>query len=149
MADCYMRVGTSAIGAVDNIGAGGMFVKVDMKDGHYSDAALMVNNNIIPTPYHPDSGLLVEGYIPNWDEVCRLILDVAASIPQLEYLGVDAAITPDGVKFPEINRYPDFPRMDELSRPILDYLLGKLQKKKERFGYDLSRPHRLITLPRR
>jgi hypothetical protein len=64
MADCYMRVGTSAIGAVDNIGAGGMFVKVDMKDGHYSDAALMVNNNIIPTPYHPDSGLLVEGYIP-------------------------------------------------------------------------------------
>ncbi|MCH4005749.1 MAG: hypothetical protein LKG42_02665 [Eubacterium sp.] len=35
MADCYMRVGTSATGAVDNIGAGGMFVKVDMKDGHY------------------------------------------------------------------------------------------------------------------
>jgi hypothetical protein len=65
MADCYMSVGTSANGAIDNIGAGGMFfVKVDMKDGHYSDAALMVNNNIIPTPYHPDSGLLVEGYIP-------------------------------------------------------------------------------------
>lgn len=64
MADCYMRVGTSATGAVDNIGAGGMFAKVDMKDGHYSDAALMVNNNIIPTPHHPDSGLLVDGYIP-------------------------------------------------------------------------------------
>ena len=58
MADCYMCVGTSATGASE------MFVKVDMKDGHYSDTALMVNNNIIPTPYHPDSGLLVEGYIP-------------------------------------------------------------------------------------
>lgn len=149
MHDCYMRVGTSATGAVDNIGAGGMFVNVDIRDGHYSDAALMVNNNIIPTPYHPDTGKLIEGYIPNWDRVCQIILDVCASIPQMEYMGVDAAITPDGVKFPEINRYPDFPRMDALSPETMDYLLYKLQKKKERYGYDVNRPRKLITLPKR
>lgn len=147
--DCYMRIGTSRTGAVDNIGAGGMNVLLDAKDGHYHDAALMIDNNIVPTPRHPDTGVLIDGYIPHWDLIVDTVKKVAMEIPQLEWMGFDVAVTEDGLKFPEINRYPDYPRMNRLSQETMDYLLYKLQKKKEAYGYDEKRPATLITLPDR
>ena len=75
------------------------------------------------------------------------MLDVARNIPQLEYFGFDLALTADGLKFPEINRFPDYPAIEKYTPQTIDYLLYKLEQKKKKYGYDKSRGHKLIKLP--
>ena len=67
----------------------------------------------------------------------------------LEYFGFDLALTEDGLKFPEINRFPDYPAIEKYSPATINYLLYKLQMKKKRYGYDVSRGHTLVRLPKR
>ncbi len=147
--NCYMRFGSKQTGAVDNLGAGGMFAQLDVDTGFYHNAKIFVDNSIIDCPRHPDTNTLIEGYIPHWEQVKADVLKVAAAIPQLEFFGFDLAVTEDGIKFPEINRFPDYPRMEKYSRDTIDYLLYKLDKKKKRYGYDNNRNHTLVHLPRR
>jgi hypothetical protein len=145
----YMRFGSKQTGAVDNLGAGGMFAQLDVETGFYHNAKIFVDNSIIDCPRHPDTNTLIEGYVPHWEQVKADVLKVAAAIPQLEFFGFDLAVTEDGIKFPEINRFPDFPRMEKYSKDTIDYLLYKLDKKKKRYGYDHNRNHTLVHLPKR
>lgn len=71
------------------------------------------------------------------------------SIPQLEYFGFDLAITEDGIKFPEINRFPDYPKIEKYNPKTIDYLLYKLEMKKKKFGYYNKPCRKLIHLPKR
>jgi len=147
----YMRFGTSETGGVDNIGAGGIGVDVNVETGYfYNPVKLKDGAILIPCPHHPDTGEKIEGYLPNWAYVRETILNIAASVPEVEYFGFDLAITADGIKFPEINRFPDYPRINKLSPATMEYLLYKLEQKRERFGYNSENPpKRLINLPKR
>lgn len=145
----YMRFGSKATGAVDNMGAGGMFVQVDSETGWYGNAKIITQNSIQDCPYHPDTGVLIEGYIPHYEKIKEIILDMAANITELEYFGFDVAVTEDSVKLPEINRFPDFPKIEKYSQETIDYLLLKLQQKKERYGYDVKPCRKLVHLPKR
>ena len=147
--NAYMRFGSKKTGAVDNMGAGGMFVQVDIDTGKYGNAKIITNNSIKPCPNHPDTGVLMEGYIPHWDMVKKVVLEVADDIKQLEYFGFDIAVTEDSLKFPEINRFPDYPKIEQLSKKTMSYLLDKLEDKKRVFGYDKNPCRRLIHLPNR
>lgn len=147
--NAYMRFGSKATGAVDNMGAGGMFVQVDVETGKYDNAKIITHNSIKDCPNHPDTGVLIEGYIPNWEYVKKTVLDVASSIHQLEYFGFDIAVTEEGIKFPEINRFPDYPKIEKLSPLTMDYLLYKLEQKKKLYGYDKKPCRKLIHLPKR
>lgn len=147
--NAYMRFGSQRTGAVDNMGAGGMYARVDVETGRFYDAKIIEANEIKPCLYHPDTHVKIEGYLPNWEKVKQDVLDVARSIPQLEYFGFDLALTADGLKFPEINRFPDYPAIEKYSRETIDFLLYKLAVKKHRYGYDVSRGHTLVKLPRR
>ena len=145
----YMRFGSKKTGAVDNMGAGGMFAEVDLETGRYENAKIILKNSIKDCPYHPDSGIKIEGYIPHWGEVKATIIKIADSIPQLEYFGFDVAITESGIKLPEINRFPDYPKIEKLSPVTMQYLLKKLEIKKKRYGYDKKTCRKLIHLPKR
>ena len=147
--NAYMRFGSNKTGAVDNMGAGGMFVQVDIDTGNYHSAKIITDNSIKDCPRHPDTDVLMEGTIPHWDGVKETVLKVAASIPQLEYFGFDVAVTEEGIKFPEINRSPDYPKIERFSYATNQYLLQKLQEKKKKFGYDKKPCRTLIHLPRR
>lgn len=147
--NAYMRFGSKKTGAVDNMGAGGMFVQVDIDTGNYHSAKIITDNSIKECPRHPDTDVLMEGTIPHWEGVKETVLQVAASIPQLEYFGFDVAVTEEGIKFPEINRSPDYPKIERFSYATNQYLLQKLQEKKKRFGYDKKPCRTLIHLPRR
>ncbi|MEE1312809.1 MAG: sugar-transfer associated ATP-grasp domain-containing protein [Lachnospiraceae bacterium] len=147
--NAYMRFGSKKTGAVDNMGAGGMFAQLDIDTGFYHNAKICVDNSIIDCPRHPDTKTLIEGYIPHWEQVKEDVLKVAAAIPQLEYFGFDLAITEDGIKFPEINRFPDYPKIEKFTPDTIDYLLYKLDKKKKRYGYDNNRSRTLVHLPKR
>jgi len=145
----YMRIGSSKTGAVDNMVAGGMYAQIDTDTGHYFNAKAIAKNEIVPCEYHPDTGARIDGILPNWEKAKELVLAIAQAIPQLEYFGFDVAITEDGIKIPEINRYPDFPKIEPLSPRTIDYLLYKLEMKKARYGYNKKRPVRIFSLPKR
>jgi len=147
--NAYMRFGSKRTGAVDNMGAGGMFAKVDIDTGRFYDAKIIEDNQIRPCLYHPDTGVKIEGYLPHWEQTKQEVLAVAGSIPQLEFFGFDLALTEEGLKFPEINRFPDYPAIEKYTPETIDYLLYKLEKKKKKYGYDSSRGHKLVKLPKR
>ena len=130
--NAYMRFGSEKTGAVDNMGAGGMFVQVDMETGRFYNGKIITENSILPCSNHPDTGELIEGYLPNWDIVKQGIIDLNLEVPQLEYLGFDVAITEDGMKLPEINRAPGYPKIETFNRPTIDYLLYKRAVKMEK-----------------
>lgn len=132
--NAYMRVGSVATGAVDNVGAGGITVEVDEKTGRFYNARMVVDGKLIPVEKHPDTGTLLEGYIPHWDKIAEGIIDLHLAMPELEYLGFDVAITEDGMKLPEINRAPSLPKVEALNPETIDYLLYKKEKKMERTG---------------
>ena len=147
--NAYMRFGSKRTGAVDNMGAGGMFAKIDIETGRFYDAKIIEANEIKPCLCHPDTGVKIEGYLPKWEKVKADVLSVARNIPQLEYFGFDLALTEDGLKFPEINRFPDYPAIEKYTPQTIDYLLYKLEQKKKKYGYDVSRGHKLVKLPKR
>lgn len=147
--NAYMRFGSKRTGAVDNMGAGGMFCKIDIETGRFYDAKIIEDNEIKPCLYHPDTNVKIEGILPNWEQTKAQVLEVATSIAQLEYFGFDLALTEDGIKFPEINRFPDYPAIEKYSDKTIDYLLYKLEQKKKKYGYDVDRGHKLVKLPKR
>ena len=147
--NCYVRIGSKKTGAVDNVGAGGMTAHIDPENGHFYNAKIAIDNQLIDCPIHPDTGAEIDGYLPHWDEVKKDVLDVAAAIPQLEWFGFDLAVTNDGIKFPEINRFPDYPSVEKYSEGTRDYLMYKLKKKKEKYGIDKKPERKLINLPKR
>ena len=147
--NAYLRIGSLRSGFVDNTAAGGMLAEIDTESGRFGNAQILRDGHVQPSPHHPDTGVLIEGQLPNWEYAKRKVLEIAAALPQLEYLGFDLALTPTGIKLPEINRFPDYPRIERLTPRTTEYLLGKLAQKKARYGYDRIRPRRLITLPTR
>jgi len=130
--NAYLRFGSKKTGAVDNMGAGGMFVQVDMETGRFYNGKIITENSILPCSNHPDTGELIEGYIPNWDIIKEGIIALNKDMPQLEYLGFDVAITQNGMKLPEINRAPGYPKIETFSEATIDYLLYKREMKMKR-----------------
>lgn len=145
--NAYFRIGSTRTGAVDNVVAGGLVAEVDVTTGHYGNARTLVDNRIVFESNHPDTGVLIEGTLPHWDYIRERVLKIAASVPQLEYMGFDVAITEQGFKLLEVNRYPDYPRISRLTPETIDYLLMKIADKK-RFC-DIEHNHSLFKLPRR
>lgn len=147
--NAYVRFGSKKTGAVDNVGAGGMTATIDVATGHFHDAKIVMNNSIEDCPIHPDTGVPIDGYLPHWEQVKQQVLDVTKSIKQLEFFGVDLAVTNDGIKFPEINRFPDYPAVEKYTKPTREYLLYKLAGKKHHYGYDVTPNKTLVHLPKR
>ncbi|WP_217134660.1 sugar-transfer associated ATP-grasp domain-containing protein [Leucobacter chinensis] len=145
----YLRIGSKKSGFVDNTSVGGMLAEIDTETGEYGNAQVLDHGKVTPCPNHPDTAVYIAGTIPNWELAKREVLRIASSIPQLEYFGFDVAITESGFKLPEINRFPDYPRIERLTEETTGYLLSRLQQKKRTFGYDVKPARRLISLPKR
>ncbi|MBQ4649265.1 MAG: hypothetical protein IJB73_01040 [Firmicutes bacterium] len=149
ISNAYVRFGSKKTGAVDNVGAGGMTATIDVATGHFHDAKIVMDGEITDCPIHPDTGVPIDGYLPHWEQVKKDVLAVTKSIKQLEWFGVDLAVTNDGIKFPEINRFPDYPAVEKYTQPVREYLLYKLEGKKRMFGYDKEPNKTLVHLPKR
>ena len=126
-----------------------MTATIDVETGRFHDAKIVMSNSIEDCPIHPDTGVPIEGYLPHWEQVKEDVLAVTRSIKQLEWFGVDLAVTNDGIKFPEINRFPDYPAVEKYTKPTREYLLMKLAGKKMMFGYDKKPNKTLVHLPKR
>ena len=130
----YIRFGSSKTGTVDNISAGGMCATVDMETGKIHNPKMIDGNNIIKTKNHPDTDVAIEGYIPHFDSIKESVIKISKELEQIEWLGFDIAITENGIKIPEINRSPGFPKIEDYSKDTIDYLVYKREAKKKRLG---------------
>lgn len=129
----YMRVGTSNTGVTDNIAYGGIAVYVDQDTGYCYKAGLLIDHKYHDVDRHPDTGELLEGYLPNWDIVKKGIIDIARCIPQIEYMGYDIAITEIGFKILEINIHQDIHKAHEFTAEINDFFRTKKDLKKKQY----------------
>lgn len=125
----YMRIGTKASGIVDNVSRGGMFCKIDVDSGKFYGGEKLSNHIISPSPVHPDTGKLVEGIIPNWDLVKTKLTELANYLPQLEWLGIDVAITENGFNIIEINSHQDLHRYHTYPNTVKEYFKRKSSEK--------------------
>lgn len=100
IANAYMRIGTGSTKLTDNLGYGGVSAKVDVDTGRFYDGTQLKNHVITSCPNHPDTGMLIEGQLPEWDKVKQTLTDICNYFGQLEYLGFDVAISSQGHPHP-------------------------------------------------
>ncbi len=98
-----MGVGQSVI---DNASAGGLFALADPGSGVLSAAR---NRRGGEFPSHPDTGERIAGIvIPRWDELLKLLEDLAAAMPEPRLIGWDLALSRKGWVVVEGNHGPAF-----------------------------------------
>ena len=132
----YMRIGSSSTGFTDNVGYGGICAKIDIPTGHYYCPEKIIDHKFTPCPVHPDTGVRIEGTVPNWELMKKGITDICRFMPELEYLGFDIAITDDGFKIIEINIHQDLHKVAEHSEEFKEYFRCKLALKARQYGLE-------------
>ena len=130
----YMRIGSSKSGYTDNVGYGGICAKIDLETGRYYCPQQIHDHVFTPCPIHPDTGVEIEGIIPNWDYMCKGVLNICKFMPELEYLGFDIAITDDGFKIIEINIHQDLHKVAEHTPEFKQFYQDKMKLKAEQYG---------------
>jgi hypothetical protein len=118
---------------------GGVFCDVDFCTGFFSNGRSKGKNGWVERRYHPDSKVLLEGILPNWDLIAAKIIEISSSIPQIRYMGYDLVITQEGFKIIEINSHSGI-MAQQSSQPFMaggiskDFFTGLLQEKKIKRG---------------
>ena len=126
----YMRIGSVESGYTDNVGYGGICVMIDIETGRMYNPEQIIDHKFQPCEVHPDTGVLIEGKIPNWDMMCNKILEICRFMPELEYLGFDIAITDESFQIIEINIHQDLHKVATYSEEIKEYFRDKLENKR-------------------
>lgn len=130
----YMRIGSSSSGFTDNVGYGGICAHIRLEDGYCHSPETLRDHQYLSCPVHPDTGAVIERYIPNWGEVCEGVETICSFMPQLEYLGFDIAVTEKGFKILEINIHQDLHKVAEHSPDFKEFYRAKLKLKAEKYG---------------
>lgn len=88
--------------AIDNHAAGGIVASIDIETGIVTTSGVdKYSNRYIK---HPVTKKMIVGFqIPHWDEVKKLVCEVAVYVPEIRYVGWDVAITSSGVALIEGN----------------------------------------------
>ncbi|MCI8649002.1 MAG: hypothetical protein HFG20_02690 [Anaerotruncus sp.] len=98
-----MRIGNGK--QVDNLNSGGMAVIVDMQTGRISTPGADKDGKAYQQ--HPMTGVTLMGTeIPYYHEAVEMVKRAALQIPELGYIGWDAAITEKGPVIIEANHFP-------------------------------------------
>lgn len=84
---CCFRMGMNQ-NCIDNFSGGGVVAPIDMQTGIINNLARDLNANYYA--YHPTTGKLLVGMqIPQWEELKKLVLEVAMVVPEMRYIGWD------------------------------------------------------------
>lgn len=104
--DSFIRFGTKASGFVDNLHAGGIVSFID-ENGHFGKGGYQFDLKtckVTNVEVHPDSLYMLEGIIPQWNDIKQAVSEFGDWFPQLSYLGFDFVVTAENqVKVLEIN----------------------------------------------
>ncbi len=125
----YMRIGSSKSGYTDNVAYGGVCVMINRETGEMYNPEQLIDHKYISCEKHPDTGSEIKGIVPNWEYMCDNLLKVCRSLPELEYLGFDIAITDTGFQIIEINIHQDLHKVGSFDAEIKDYFSRKMRNK--------------------
>ena len=99
-----MRCGRNG-SQIDNFCSGGLSTLIDAQSGRVITPFADRNRNFYDR--HPDSGMETKSFrLPQWDEACALVKELAALIPECRVVGWDLAHTKDGWVMIEGNGCP-------------------------------------------
>lgn len=91
--DSFAKIGREGA-FVDNGGAGGIFVHIDIKTGVMDSDGIDEGCNRYAQ--HPDNGTVFRGYAyPEWDKAVETAVKAAEEISELAYIGWDLTYTED------------------------------------------------------
>ncbi len=102
----FLRVGRRG-SLVDNTSQGGAAFPIDITTGEIGTG---LNLNIWNETFesHIDSGeVITGGRLPFWQDSARLAIRAIEAVPNLQFAGIDIAITPHGPVVIELNAEPD------------------------------------------
>lgn len=127
----YARFGTSVSGGASNLSSGGIGIGFDFETGKFKDFGIRYRRFCEDGNWkcyeHPDTHVVWKNSkLPNWDFVRDKINHVCSHIASLDYLGFDVIITPNGLKFCEINTHPAADYEQVMCAPILSLDDAKL-----------------------
>lgn len=126
----YLRIGTKKSGMVDNVSSGGLSSTIDINNGHFCGAISFTDSyKIVDHKVHPDTNILIDGFIPHWKTIIAAVKEICLYIGELEYMGFDIAVTPDGFKILEINSHIELPLFDFYNSDLRGYLSRLLKRK--------------------
>lgn len=105
---------------VDNFHAGGIAATVDTETGEVVTHAADLDANVYPI--NPYSGMAMKGFkLPHWDQIIETCQRIYDRVPDVNLIGWDFAITPDGVDLIEGN-------------PGASYVVAQIPRVEERIG---------------
>lgn len=100
----FIRIGNGGR-VVDNINAGGMAAPIDLDSGIIK--AVAFDKNSVYYEKHPETGAdIVGAQIPMWNRAKDMVLEAAALVPQIGYVGWDVAVGANDVMLVEANQHP-------------------------------------------
>ena len=103
----FIRIGSSRTGVVDNATAGGIFAGICLDSGKIYDPRTYNNSKeMVGIEKHPDTGVKIDGFVPDWEGVKERVLKASEKMGLLSYMGFDVVVTPSGPKIIEINSHP-------------------------------------------
>lgn len=125
----FIRYGTKRTGMVDHAIAGGVFCGVNVDNGIIFDPKIYKGEEVIECPYHPDTGVPIQGEVPHWDLIKNKISEIGTYIPQIKYMGYDIVVTDNGFKILEINSHQSLVNMQSFyplkkDKELVDFFKG-------------------------
>lgn len=90
--------GTARSGVVDNLSAGGICCRIDLADGRLGPAVGDPRpGRVTRVDVHPDSGAVLTGaVVPGWPQLRDLAVELTAAFPEVDHVGWDLCLSPDG-----------------------------------------------------
>ena len=126
-----IKFGTKRSGFVDNVSSGGISCWIDPETGCFSGGfGVSEKKEFVDHVVHPDTGVTLEGTIPNWQMVKEGILRICKYISMIEFMGFDVAVTRDGFKIIEINSVPGLNRSSDPWDEKMNSYFSRLLKRK-------------------
>jgi len=121
VAAAAQRWGTAQSGVVDNVSAGGLCSLVDLETGRYGPAVgSLVDRRRVELHHHPETGAPITGVqAPGWHEAKELVLRLMDGFREVDHVGWDVCLTPDGPRVVEGNASVPNPILFQVHGPFL------------------------------
>ena len=99
----FVRIGNGRV--MDNVDAGGMAARVDLKTGVINSVAADKSGHEYAR--HPLTDAAITGFkLPFFEEAKQMCLDAMRLVPQVRFVAWDVALTADGPRLIEGNSFP-------------------------------------------
>lgn len=86
-----------------------LYTIIDLETGVFKESILEYPDHLQVTNVHPDNNLSLDGAMPDYNKLKDDILGISTYFNNIEYMGYDIGLTPDGYKIMEINSHPGIP----------------------------------------